>query len=205
MNAVLTELARNKEIRSRVETSRESVRILQSEKIDLLMAYFDIILEHHHSIAVLIEHNHAGSAFALVRPSADTLFRALWVNACATPAQISEILRNDAFAFPRDMMASIDTAYATQSFFQSFKRASWAAMCSYTHSGLLQVLRRLDSDGGVGGGVGSNYSEIETTEVLKATSGLLLLTAILFFRACGFEEKAADMEALVPVQALGTR
>jgi hypothetical protein len=193
MSPVMAELARNKELRVRVENAREAIRLAPAEKTDLLMAYFDIILEHHHAVALLISHSLHGSAFALLRSTTDTLFRALWANGCATPAQINQILTDDAFVFPRDMQASIDKAYSTQSFFQTFKRSSWAAMCSYAHSGQLPITRRVGADGGVG----PNYSAQEILGLLNATSGILVLAAIMFFRATGFEREAADMEALV--------
>src|SRR5437763_799607 len=108
MNTVQAELARSKDSREKVEQSRGAVRLPQNEKTDLLMAYFDIVLEHHHAICLLTEHNLYGSASALLRSPVEALFRALWANACATPAQMIQILRDDEFSFPRDMMASID-------------------------------------------------------------------------------------------------
>jgi hypothetical protein len=193
MGGIEQELSRNRQVRNQVERARERRSYPASQKNDALMAYFDIILEHYDAIGVLIERNLIGSSFALVRPAAETLFRALWVNASATTAQINQLLRDDEFEFPRDMMEKVDVAYATQDFFQRFKRTTWSSMCSYAHSGQLQITRRLNSDGGVG----PKYSEAEVIEVLRATTAVLLLAAILFFKSVGCDSEASEIEKLV--------
>lgn len=123
MCPVEQELAKNKRVREQVENVRERQGYRANLKNDLLIAYFDIILEHHEAIGVLIEKNLVGSGFALVRPTTETFYRALWVNACATQAQLTQMREDDKFEFPKDMMEKIDAAYLTQGFFQGVKRA----------------------------------------------------------------------------------
>lgn len=192
MRPIDQELARNEVIRGQIEDARERRGYPASERNDLLMAYFDIILEHHEAIGVLIKNNLLGSGFALLRPAAETLFRALWVNACATPAEIRQVIADDTFKFPMDMIDRIDSAYSKEGFFRFFKRASWASMCSYAHSGHLPFTRRFGADGSVG----PNYSEAESIEALRAVTVLTLLTAILFFRTVACDKEASDMETI---------
>ncbi|TSA41239.1 MAG: hypothetical protein D4R57_00835 [Verrucomicrobiales bacterium] len=192
MERIEQELSRNRHVRNQVERASELCGHPQSEKINAIMAYFDIILEHHDAIGVLIERNLIGSSFALVRPLEETFYRALWVNVCATPSQISQLLRDDTFKFPTDMMEKIDTACATQDFFQELKRGGWSSMCSYAHSGQLQIIHRLGNDGGVG----PNYSEDAVIEVLRRTTTVLLFAAISFFRSVGCNSEASEMEKL---------
>jgi hypothetical protein len=188
------ELSQNRRVRNQVEHTHERQVYPLSEKNDALIAYFDIMLEHHDAIGVLIEGNLIGSSFALVRPFEETFYRALWVNACATPAQISQLLRDDQFKFPgTDIMTQkIDAAYATQNFFQELRRNAWSSMCSYAHSGQLQIRRRLGSDGGVG----PNYPEAAVIEVLRRTTTVLLFAAIAFFKSVGCDSEASEMEKL---------
>jgi hypothetical protein len=192
MERINQELSRNRQVRNQIEIARERQGYPANEQNGALIAYFDIIIEHHDAIGVLIERNLIGSSFALVRPVEETFYRALWVNACATSAQISQLVKDDGFKFPADMMEKVDTAYATQDFFQELKRSGWSSMCSYTHSGQFQITRRLGSDGGVG----PNYSEAEVIEVLRRTTAVLLLAAILFFKSVGCDSVASEMEKL---------
>ena len=162
-------------------------------KTTLLMAYVDIVLEHHEAILLLIKHKLLGSGFALVRPLFDTLFRALWINQSATQSHIDEIASRDDAKFPptHQILAEIDRSYSTDDFFQSFK-AKWTAMCSYTHSGLLQVIRRV-----TGGDIMPNYNDAEILEVLNATNTALILLTRMFFVSTGCYQEAAETEKMM--------
>jgi hypothetical protein len=143
MNKVELELLRNKEIRDKITTIQVGLGFnLKEEKVYLLTAYFDIAIEHHSAIDLLIKESLFGSACALVRPIAETVYRAAWVNACASPQQLKQLVADDSFEFPTDMMERTDAVYATDGFFKTIKKTSWKSMCSYTHSGLLQISRR---------------------------------------------------------------
>ena len=192
MTAIEQELARNMHIRERIENARERNGYVANQRNDLLMAYLDIIIEHHEAIGVLIEYNLVGSGFALVRVINETFYRALWVNGCATSVELGQLWKDDDFSFPSNMMQKIDQAYGTQDFFQIIKKASWKSMCSYAHSGLLQVQRRIGSDGKVGG----FYSENEILEVLRAISLTLIPAAILLFKSAGYEKEVSEIEIL---------
>jgi hypothetical protein len=193
MIQISEEISRSAQINQRLTEMRERHGYPQNHKNDLLMAYFDIIAEHHQAIGLLIKENLIGSSFAFVRPIAETLYRAAWVNACATKQQLEQIFVDDDFDFPKDMMEKIDTAYSTQDFFQNLKRLTWKSMCSYTHSGSLQIARRF---GGNDGYVGPNYSEAEILEVLRATTAMLILIAILFFKGTGCAKEALEVERI---------
>lgn len=193
MNQVSEEISQSSRVNERLAEMRERHGYPQNHKNDQMMAYFDIISEHHQAISLLVKENLIGSSFALVRPIAETLYRAAWVNACASPQQLKQIVSDDDFDFPKDMMQQIDAAYSTQSFFRNLKRDTWNSMCSYTHSGLLQINRRF---GGKDGYVGSNYSEAEILEVLRATTAMLIIIAILFFKSTGCEKEALEVEKI---------
>ncbi|MGO8838161.1 MAG: DUF6988 family protein [Limisphaerales bacterium] len=194
MNNVEQELLRNERIRDKVTSLREGLGFKTTErKIYLLTAYFDTVIEHHAAIDLLIKNNLFGSGFALLRPIAETLYRAAWVNACATPQQLEQLVTDDKFEFPKDMMEKIDTAYATGDFFKNMKKVSWKSMCSYSHSGLLQITRRHNAEDGF---IGSNYSEAEMLEVLKGSTAYLIILAVLFFRSTGHQNQAEEIKQL---------
>lgn len=166
----------------------------RQNKNRLLMAYMDIALEHHEAIQLLVKSQLYGSAFALTRSLFDTIFRALWINACATENQIEESINRDDAKFPRmgDMVAAIDQHYSTDVFFTSLKKRSWAAMCSYAHSGLLQITRRF-----TGEHVKPNYGDGEILEVLNAMNIAIILVSRMFFMSVGREHEADQVEKIM--------
>jgi hypothetical protein len=160
----------------------------------LLMAYVDIALEHHEAIQLLVKSQLYGSAFALTRSLFDTLFRALWINACATKKEIEKVINRDDGEFPcmSDTVAAIDQSYSTDVFFTSLKRRSWAAMCSYAHSGLLQITRRFTGDQ-----VKPNYGDGEILEVLNAMNVAIILMSRMFFMSVGRQHEADEVEKMM--------
>jgi hypothetical protein len=159
-------------------------------KTILLSAYFDIGLELHESIEKLTANGLHGGASALVRTLTETFFRALWVNGCATASQIVEIGNKDDFQFPKTLMAEIDSTYGSSGFFTQLKQDNWKAMCSYTHSGLLQLSRRVRPDGNID----PQYSDGEIMEVLRFSTTVLLLFAISFLKSARHNAEGVDME-----------
>ena len=162
-------------------------------KTTLLTAYVDIALEHHEAISLLIKTKLFGSAFAVVRPLVETMLRALWINALATPSQIKGASR-DTLKFPcmSQMLAEIDQSYATGSLFQTFKGSNWRALCSYAHSGALQIARRFTN-----GEVKPSYSDGEILEVLNVTNTAVILLTIAFFKSMGCQREADEIQKAV--------
>jgi hypothetical protein len=65
-------------------------------------------------------------------------------------------------------------------------------MCSYTHSGLLQISRRF-----TGNDILPNYSETETEEVLNHANIALLLATRLFFGAMNKQVEAQEVDDML--------
>jgi hypothetical protein len=155
-------------------------------KTVLVIGYIDTALEHHESIWHLIERKNIGSAFALARPVFDSLFRALWINGVATDEQIEKASRDELdwrrirlradirrvyFGAPDDA----ETLAKLNKVFDSLDEL-WKAMCSYTHSGALQLSRRFTFDE-----VKPNYPDREIARLLSyVTTGLLWCLPQLF-------------------------
>ncbi len=143
----------------------------------ILLGYHSIMVEHHDAIHLLIQNKLYGSAFALVRAFYEPLYRAHWVNACATDDQIYKIMKGkDVFPKMNEMVEKIDNAYGTGDFWEMIKKNSWSPMNDYTHSGIRQLSRRFVEDE-----VAPNYHLGEIVEVLDGTNMALLLMALFFF------------------------
>ena len=65
-------------------------------------------------------------------------------------------------------------------------------MCSYTHSGLLQITRRFTGDE-----VKPNYRDAEILEVLNATNIAVILVSRMFFMSVGHQREADDVEKMM--------
>lgn len=188
---------------------REQLRqlILRNEypsdtKSLLLAAYVDIALEHHEAIWLLTERKLNGSAFAMVRLVFDAMFRALWINRVATAQQI-ERAKNDKLGFRiRDIIDEIKQGYfggrsATtgaelfDKILETLKEA-WTPMCSYTHSGALQLARRFTADE-----LKPNYDEGAIVEALNLVTIALFLLLHLFFVSMKCPKEDAETQLLL--------
>jgi uncharacterized protein DUF6988 len=184
---------RGAEIRSRLRELLPCDEYPSDTKTTMLFAYVDIALEHHEAIFLLIKSKLFGSAFALVRPLLETMFRALWINEVANQSQIEKASR-DELKFPciSQMLEEIDKSYSSNILFRSFKGSSWKAMCSYAHSGALQIARRFTN-----GEVKPSYSDAEILEVLRVTSTAVMLLTGTFFVSMGCHREADETKKMI--------
>jgi hypothetical protein len=65
-------------------------------------------------------------------------------------------------------------------------------MCSYAHSGALQIARRFTN-----GEVKPSYSDGEILEVLNVTNTAVILLTIAFFKSMGCQQEADEIEKMV--------
>jgi hypothetical protein len=162
------------------------------EKSQILLAYHSIMAEHHSAIFLLIQNDLCGSAFALVRPVYELLYRAHWLVACANDKHITGIFDGkDVFPKMPDLVIDIDRAYQSDGFWGTIKEAVWSPMNDYTHSGIRQIGRRF-----TGNEVMQNYEIGEILEVLNGVNVALILTAHLFFNYFNKAEACCEVEEL---------
>jgi hypothetical protein len=156
-----------------------------TEKQTLFLAYFDIDVEHLHSLHLLILNDNIGSASALVRTFYETFFRALWVNAFATIEQLEKI-RNSKFEFNNmgSKIKQLDSHYTGTKFFKNLKDGVWGIMSDYTHSGSYQLSRRWTD-----GELVPNYKENEILEIIIEVTKTYLLFANMLFKIHNYKEE----------------
>lgn len=111
-----------------------------------MLSYTSIALEHQEAIVLLARRGLSSSAFALVRPVFEILYRAAWICACANPKDVDRI-KAGKFTFPKmgDMVDAIDAKHGFD-FFKNFKASSWDDQNDFTHAGKLQIGSRLARD-----------------------------------------------------------
>ena len=192
MDIINDNLNKNDEVRTRLGEMLSEKEVSNDTRTQFISAYLDISLEHQEAILLLIRRKLYGSASALVRSVFDTLCRALWVCKCASTEEIEKMSRDDHFEFPKNMMSIIDQQYASDGFFSKIKKASWSAMSSYVHSGLLPVSRRF-----TGSVIQPNYEDGELIEIMSGATMSILLLSLLFFRNTGLREEAEKTEKMI--------
>ena len=194
--------ARGAEIRAQVRELLYPHEYACDTKTLVLVSYVDLALEHHEAIWLLRKSELTGSAFALVRPVIDILFRALWINAVATEQQVERVSRDELYFPPmREMRDDIKERYSDKScpkqaelldtLLRDLKEA-WKTMSSYTHPGGQQITRRFAFDK-----VKPNYSEDEIACALDLATFALLLLMRMFWMSLSAQGEADETAALL--------
>lgn len=132
---------------------------------------FDMVIEHHAAVSVLIGNNMYGTAFSVPRLLLDSFVRGCWLLHCASDKQVSDY-KNDKHDVPFGKL--IEELEETEGFkervLSRLKVNSWNAMNSYAHSGIAQLSRRVRGDE-----ITPNYSDEEIVEVLKLCGTFALM------------------------------
>ena len=68
----------------------DGLDISREKRVLLAVSCYDVVIEHHIGIAVLLRSNINGSAFALLRPLFETFVRGAWLRHCATDNEIEK-------------------------------------------------------------------------------------------------------------------
>lgn len=110
----------------------------------IVIGFIAQMVEHHEGMLLLICHDIVGSACVLARSIFESMYRGLWINLCATDIDIKEFVeKKDRLHMDMTQMASaIDEKYNGEGLFGALKNRCWPALCSYTHTGMLQLAKR---------------------------------------------------------------
>lgn len=151
------------------------------------------MIEHHRAMLLLSRNGRIGSAFALARSIVESMYRGMWINVCASDAQIQAFEADDKFPVNMpDMAKAIDEAYRAHGFFEDLRNRGWAALCSYTHSGMLQLGRRFREHR-----VQPNYADAEIYEATTTVTTCILILAGKFLAVHNHGDESKAVEALV--------
>jgi hypothetical protein len=128
--------------------------LTNTDQKTIVVALFSLVVEHHGAILTLLKLGRFdGSAFALVRPLIDAVYRAFWVHYCAKPEHLAAIRKGDS---PYPGLPHVKTLHG------------------YTHGGLEQLGRRFDPSGNVQ----PNYAAGERLEVISSVTAYLVMLAV---------------------------
>jgi hypothetical protein len=159
----------------------------------MVAGFISQMIEHHGAMLLLCKNGAFGSAFALGRSIVESMYRGMWINFCATDAQLTEFNRDDRFPVKMPQMArEIDAGYRADGFFEDLLNRSWAALCSYTHTGLLQLGRRFTQNK-----VEPAYTDEEVVEITTTATTCILLLTGKFMAVQGHADDCREAEAII--------
>lgn len=148
-------------------------------------------IQYHHSILLLINSAYVRAAAALARDVVDNMYVALWINACASPNQISKIQTDERFpvTYP-EIFEQVDSKYNENAFFADLKNRRGAALYSHNRSGILKL------------GLWSLGSQVELHDEHEIILGVSTVTSCILFLASEFLANQDQNAESKVVQAL---
>jgi hypothetical protein len=115
-----------------------------------------------------------GSAFAISRLLLEAYVRGVWLHQCASD---DDLKRFEVGSLNRTFGSLIEDIEKLEGFregvLSAVKRASWSAMCGFTHTGFGQVARRNKERT-----IEPNYEETEILEMLEFSDAIGMMAAI---------------------------
>jgi hypothetical protein len=113
----------------------------------IVLGFMTQMVEHQEAILLLTVRDMVGSAFALARSVFEGVCRGVWINCCATDAEVKRFKMKDEIGLTMaELSDAIDTACGTEGFYKETKTILWKTMNSYTHTGMMQVSRRFSDN-----------------------------------------------------------
>jgi hypothetical protein len=166
----------------------DGLDISRDRRILLAVSCYDVAIEHHVGIAVLLRSKINGSAFALVRPLFETFVRGVWLRHCAPDEQIDQYVgdRLD-LKFWQILEAVEKVDRFGDGVLSGLKKNAWRAMNSYTHGGIQQAGRRTS-----GAYIEPDFPAEEIIEVIKLAGTFCLLA----FQQVAIEAERMDLAEL---------
>lgn len=139
----------------------------------LTLGCFDVAIEHQAAIALLTSASIYGSAFALLRVLTESVVRGLWLQACATDAELTKFKRGRLDKSFATLIEEYELKIGTPSgVLSNFKATAWDALNGFTHTGFHQVSRRHAP-----GRIEGSYPDQEIVKALGLAGALGLIVA----------------------------
>jgi hypothetical protein len=169
-----------------LDSSIHGLEISSGDRERMVGALFDQVHEHHRAIQLLLRSSLVGSAFSLFRPTFETYVRGVWLLHCASEEEVKNFTED---IVPKDLISKIEALPDYDvGVLSKVKKEAWSAMCSYTHGGYMQAVRRITPDQ-----IRATYSEGEMLEVINSSNTIALLAVSEIFSMA----KRKDLEKAV--------
>jgi hypothetical protein len=178
-----------------LEETRETL-FPPGRRVQMSLAHYRIVFDHHNAIARLLELELHASAFALARPLYESLVKGLWISHFAddTTAEKYAVGKElDDIERLTKRLLEADLPSVVTSHVRRIKERYWKALSSLTHGGHAQVHRWLNPEG-----VAPNYQVVELTELANFSSFICLVAGIERARLGGNAQALENLSELLP-------
>ena len=155
--------------------SKMEVDIDWERRTRLSATCFDMVHEHHKSIALLLKRNCYGSAFTLLRPTYEAYVRGKWIWHCATEEQMQKLLNKDQIQRSlRCLVSEIHKQDANAGrILEEIRAKHVTTFSSFVHTGSWQILSRNTERT-----IEPNYDERHITSLIILADVLALLAGL---------------------------
>jgi hypothetical protein len=174
----LTDALRNsRDLVASIDRDINGTDLPATDRDRLSAALLDQAHEHHKAILILIEQGMIGSAFSLVRAMFETAVRGIWLYYCATDADLSKFQTDKLEKSFGAIVSEVEGVLgADGGALSTVKSKYWSGMCSYTHGGYLQAVRRITSEH-----ITPAYGDDEKVEAIRFADFCQVLVAVVIF------------------------
>jgi len=162
------------ELNSYLKSTIDSEIVPQSLRAKYSFAAFDLSIEHHYSIALLVSNKRDGSAYALLRPLIEAEIAGRWLSFCASDEQIEKVRVKGFCPKPEAMLKQLEKSIQTENRIQTMFAGDGRVLHDFTHSGIEQWERRIASSGKVE----PSYSDREIQGVMAISDLFASLSAL---------------------------
>jgi len=164
-------VAESKEIATWLHSKVNGLSVPGDERGRASGAYFDIVFEHQQAFTILIDHRLYGSAFVLARPAFETYIKGVWLNKCASEAQLKKVMSGKLKRTFNEQISDIEsTEDYSEGMLSTVKKAGWPILCDFTHSGFNQLTRRITEEY-----IEVNYSDNDVIQIAGFMNAVALL------------------------------
>lgn len=196
--SVEKELSRQVELSKWIDERLSVGYEFKDEKEKYAFACFDIGVEHHSSIILLVQSKLYGSALSLIRVQYESFVRGLWLKYASSGSEFEEYKKDKLNIQFGIMIKRVEEARGIESGILSYiKTQQWNIFNSFTHTGFEALVRRI---GSASTGY-DNYSEDEVVKILRYAGFFVLLAAteLAFF----LKSESVLKETLARVRGYG--
>jgi hypothetical protein len=171
-----TALLASQELTLEIDRDIDGLKFSASDRARLSAALLDQVHEHHKAFRLLLNNGLCGSASALVRVIFETMIHGVWIYRCASDEEL-ERFKTDKIKGLDKLITDIESIIEMKDGgLGLLKNNIYSQLCSYTHGGYLQAVRRISSDE-----ISPTYSEEEMLEALRLVDFCLLFSTIEIF------------------------
>ena len=168
-------------------------------RVQLSVASFAIVRDHHLAIAVLLDAGLCASAFALMRALFEAAVKGMWFSYCASDGKLEAYASRDELPQVGELVADLletQLPPLLASHFRRIKKSYWKVMSSFAHAGHAQVRHWLAPKG-----VQAAYTPAEIDELVTFTAFVAVAAALERERLGVNGGSMARIESLLPAAA----